>query len=165
MTVERYAFTDCDATTAAGVPLRIPAGVHQVERRSLVFRVRLGGRELDLTLAEWERLLDAGCVGPVVALLEWASDVAMSVYTAALHKYPDSAMSRRSATDYKAVNPQGARLEAAGQRFRPLTAFALAFKTSGPSAAPPICPRARSLKRCRSGGESVANSSRRRGLP
>lgn len=26
-----------------------------------------------------------------VALLEWASDVAMSVYTAALHKYPDSA--------------------------------------------------------------------------
>lgn len=51
MTVERYAFTDCEATTAAGVPLRIPAGVHHVERRSLVFRVRLGGRELDLTLA------------------------------------------------------------------------------------------------------------------
>ena len=67
MTVERYAFNDCEATTAAGVPLRIPAGVHHVERRSLVFRVRLGGRELDLTLAEWERLLDAGCVGPVVA--------------------------------------------------------------------------------------------------
>jgi len=67
MTVERYAFHDCEATTAAGVPLRIPAGVHQVERRSLVFRVRLGGRELDLTLAEWERLLDVGCVGPVVA--------------------------------------------------------------------------------------------------
>jgi len=44
MTVERYAFTDCEATTAAGVPLRIPAGVHHVERRSLVFRVRLGGR-------------------------------------------------------------------------------------------------------------------------
>jgi hypothetical protein len=67
MTVERYAFHDSEATTAAGVPLRIPAGVHHVERRSLVFRVRLGGRELDLTLAEWERLLDAGCVGPVVA--------------------------------------------------------------------------------------------------
>jgi hypothetical protein len=47
------------------VPLRIPAGVHHVERRSLVFRVRLGGRELDLTLAEWERLLHAGCVGPI----------------------------------------------------------------------------------------------------
>lgn len=65
MIVERYAFHDCEATTAAGVPLRIPAGVHHVERRSLVFRVRLGGRELDLTLAEWERLLHAGCVGPI----------------------------------------------------------------------------------------------------
>jgi hypothetical protein len=65
MTVERFAFTDCEATTAAGMPLRIPAGVHHVERRSLVFRVRLGGRELDLTLAEWERLLHAGCVGPI----------------------------------------------------------------------------------------------------
>jgi len=65
MTVERYAFNDCDATTAAGEPLRIPAGVHRVERRSLVFRVRLGGRELDLTLAEWERLLHAGSVGPI----------------------------------------------------------------------------------------------------
>jgi hypothetical protein len=62
---QRYAFTDCEATTAAGVPLRIPAGVHHVERRSLVFRVRLGGRELDLTLADWERLLHAGCVGPI----------------------------------------------------------------------------------------------------
>ena len=62
MTVERYAFHDCEATTAAGVLLRIPDGVHHVERRSLVFRVRLGGRELDLTLAEWERLLHAGCV-------------------------------------------------------------------------------------------------------
>lgn len=65
MTVERYAFIDCDATTAAGAPLRIAAGVHLVERRSLVFRLRLGGRELDLTLAEWERLLQAGCVGPI----------------------------------------------------------------------------------------------------
>ncbi len=80
-------------------------------------------------------------------------------------EWQDPAMSRRSAADYKAVNPQEARLEAATQRFRPLTAFALAFKTSGPSAAPPICPRTCSLKRCRSSGESVANSSRRRGLP
>ncbi|HRD97075.1 MAG TPA: hypothetical protein PLA97_11830 [Rubrivivax sp.] len=59
-----YAFNDCEATTAAGMPLRIPAGFHLVERRSLVFRLRLGGRELDLTLAEWERLLQAGFVGP-----------------------------------------------------------------------------------------------------
>lgn len=78
MTVERYAFNDCEATTAAGVPLRNPAGVHHVERRSLVFRVRLGGRELDLTLAEWERLLHAGCVGPisvVVADLQVTGDI------------------------------------------------------------------------------------------
>lgn len=65
--VERYAFQDCDATTAAGVSMRIPTGVHQVERRSLVFRVRLGGREVDLTLAEWDRLQQAACVGPVSA--------------------------------------------------------------------------------------------------
>jgi hypothetical protein len=64
MTVERYAFNDCEAITAAGVPLRIPAGVHEVERRLLVFRVRLGGREVDVTLAEWERLRHAGFVGP-----------------------------------------------------------------------------------------------------
>lgn len=69
MTVERYAFHDCEATTAAGVPLCIPAGVHRVERRSLVFRVRLGGRELDLTLAEWERLLHAGCFGPIPVMV------------------------------------------------------------------------------------------------
>jgi len=61
MTVERYAFNDCKATMAAGVPLRIPAGVHHVERRSLVFNVRLGGREFDLMLVEWERLSRAGC--------------------------------------------------------------------------------------------------------
>jgi hypothetical protein len=67
MTIERYAFNDREATTAAGVPLRIPAGVHLVERRSLVFRVRVGGRELDLTLAEWARLLHAGCVGPLLS--------------------------------------------------------------------------------------------------
>jgi len=52
MAVERYAFTDCEATTTAGASLRIPAGVHHVEGRSLTFRVRLGGRELDLTMAE-----------------------------------------------------------------------------------------------------------------
>lgn len=62
MTFERYAFHDCEATTAAGVPLRIPAGVHHVERRSLVFRVRLGGREVELTLAEFGRLREAGQV-------------------------------------------------------------------------------------------------------
>lgn len=65
MTVDRYAFNDCAAITAAGMPLRIPAGVHEVERRLLVFRVRLGGREVDVTLAEWERLRHAGCVGPL----------------------------------------------------------------------------------------------------
>jgi len=77
MTVEGYAFNDCEATTAGGVLLRIPAGVDHVERRSLVFRVRLGGRERDLTLAEWERLLHAGCIGPfsvVVADSQGTSD-------------------------------------------------------------------------------------------
>ncbi|GAP34113.1 hypothetical protein ISF6_3892 [Piscinibacter sakaiensis] len=34
-----------------------------------MFRVRLGGRELDLTLAEWERLLHAGCVGPIPVMV------------------------------------------------------------------------------------------------
>ena len=62
MTVASFAFDDCDALTAAGVPVRIPAGVHLVERRSLVFRVRLGGREVDLTLAEFARLQAAGRV-------------------------------------------------------------------------------------------------------
>lgn len=62
MTVASYAFDDSDALTAAGVPVRIPAGVYLVERRSLVFRVRLGGREVDLTLAEFDRLRSTGLV-------------------------------------------------------------------------------------------------------
>lgn len=65
MTVASYAFDDSDALTAAGVPVRIPAGVHLVERRSLVFRVRLGGREVDLTLAEFDRLQSTGLVTAV----------------------------------------------------------------------------------------------------
>lgn len=62
MTVDSYAFEDSDALTAAGVRVRIPAGEHLVERRSLVFRVRLGGREVDLTLAEFDRLRSTGLV-------------------------------------------------------------------------------------------------------
>jgi predicted thioesterase len=62
MTVDSYAFVDSDAPTAAGVRVRIPAGVHPVEQRSLVFRVRLGGREVDLTLAEFDRLRSTGLV-------------------------------------------------------------------------------------------------------
>ena len=62
MTVASYAFDETDAVTAAGVALRIPAGLHQVERRSLVFRVRIGGREVALPLAEFERLRSAGRV-------------------------------------------------------------------------------------------------------
>lgn len=62
MTVASYAFDDCDALTAAGIPVRIPAGVYLAERRSLVFRVRLGGREVDLTLAEFDRLRSTGLV-------------------------------------------------------------------------------------------------------
>lgn len=65
MTVDSYAFDDSDALTAAGVRVRIPAGVHRVERRSLVLRVRLGGREVDLTLAEFERLRSSGLVKAV----------------------------------------------------------------------------------------------------
>ena len=60
MTVERYAFHDCEATTAAGVPLRIPAGVHHVERRSLVFRVRLGPFDRKDDADRSKARLDAG---------------------------------------------------------------------------------------------------------
>ena len=65
MTVASYAFEEFDTLTAAGVPVRIPAGVHLVERRSLVFRVRLGGREVDLALAEFNRLQSTGLVSAV----------------------------------------------------------------------------------------------------
>lgn len=60
MTQARYEFDEIDTLTAAGGEVRFPAGVHPVERRSLVFRVRLGGREVDLTLAEFDRLMQAG---------------------------------------------------------------------------------------------------------
>lgn len=60
VTPVRYEFDEVDAVTAAGGPVRLPAGVHPVARRSLVFRVRLGGREVDLSLAEFDRLLRAG---------------------------------------------------------------------------------------------------------
>jgi hypothetical protein len=65
MTVASYTFDDSDALTAAGVQVRIPAGVHLVERRLLVFRVRLGEREVDLTLAEFDRLQSTGAVRAV----------------------------------------------------------------------------------------------------
>ena len=64
MTIASYAFEDTDAISASGATVRIPTGVHLVERRSLVFRIRLGGREVDLTLAEFERLQRAGRVRP-----------------------------------------------------------------------------------------------------
>lgn len=60
MTEACYEFDEIDAVTSAGGAVRFPAGVHAVARRSLVFRVRLGGREVDLTLAEFDRLLRAG---------------------------------------------------------------------------------------------------------
>lgn len=60
MTEARYEFDEIDAVTSAGGAVRFPAGVHAVVRRSLVFRVRLGGRDVDLTLAEFDRLLRAG---------------------------------------------------------------------------------------------------------
>lgn len=60
MTVASYSFEEAEAVTAAGVTVRIPAGLHLVEERLLVFRVRVGGREVDLTLAEFHRLRSAG---------------------------------------------------------------------------------------------------------
>ena len=60
MTQARYEFDEIDAVTSAGGAVRFPAGVHPIARRSLVFRVRIGGREVDLTLAEFDRLLRAG---------------------------------------------------------------------------------------------------------
>jgi hypothetical protein len=65
MSVVRWGFADLEVTSAGGASVRIPAGEHAVERRSLVYRMRLGGREVDLTLAEFERLQRAGLVWPV----------------------------------------------------------------------------------------------------
>jgi hypothetical protein len=70
MTVERYAFNDGEAITAAGVSMRIPGGAHEVERRVLVFRARLHGGEVDVTRAEWERLRRGGCVGPLPVVVD-----------------------------------------------------------------------------------------------
>lgn len=62
MTLAAYAFDGEDALAASGVKVSIPAGVYLVERRSLVYRLRLGGREIDLTLGEFERLMQSGRV-------------------------------------------------------------------------------------------------------
>lgn len=62
MNVAEYQFAETDVQTAAGALVRIPAGTYPVEKRALVFRVRLGGREVDLTLAEFDRLEKAGKV-------------------------------------------------------------------------------------------------------
>jgi len=62
MTVASHYFDEFDAVTAAGGSVRSPAGVRPAEWRSLVFRVRFGGRDVDLTLAEFDRLLQAGRV-------------------------------------------------------------------------------------------------------
>lgn len=64
MTLAAYAFDGEEALAASGVKVSIPAGVYLVERRSLVHRVRVGGREIDLTLGEFERLLRSGQVKP-----------------------------------------------------------------------------------------------------
>lgn len=64
MTFAAYVFDGEDVLAASGDRVSIPAGVFLVERRSLVRRVRLGGREIDLTLGEFERLLQAGRVKP-----------------------------------------------------------------------------------------------------
>lgn len=61
----QYEFEEVTATSAAGAAVSIPAGVHAVERHSLSFRLQLGGREVDLTLAEFERLERAGRVWPI----------------------------------------------------------------------------------------------------
>lgn len=64
MSQATYEFDGVDTLSAAGAAVSIPAGIHLVERRSLVHRLRLGGRQVDLTLAEFDRLLHAGRVRP-----------------------------------------------------------------------------------------------------
>ena len=53
---ERYRFEECAATKAAGSKCTIPAGTHAVSRNSLAVRVQVGGRVIELTLAEFARL-------------------------------------------------------------------------------------------------------------
>lgn len=62
MKVTDYEFAEGDVLTASGSPIRIPGGTYPVEKHALVFRVRLRGREVDLTLAEFDRLERAGKV-------------------------------------------------------------------------------------------------------
>lgn len=59
-----YAIDDADITSSAGAPVRVPPGRYAVERRSLVYRLRVGGREVDLTLREFDRLLQRGRIRP-----------------------------------------------------------------------------------------------------
>lgn len=59
-----YEFDGGDVLAASGAMVSIPAGAYVVEKRSLVYRVRLGGRQIDLTLGEFERLRLAGRVKP-----------------------------------------------------------------------------------------------------
>lgn len=53
---ERYRFEECAATNAAGSKCTIPAGTHAVSRNSLAVRVQVGGRVIELTLAEFARM-------------------------------------------------------------------------------------------------------------
>lgn len=50
------------ATNVAGHKCTIPAGIHSLARNSLSARVRVGGREFDLTVAEFMRLREKGKV-------------------------------------------------------------------------------------------------------
>lgn len=59
-----YEFDGDDVLAASGATVSIPAGAYLVEKRSLVYRVRVGGREVDLTLGEFERLLRSDRVKP-----------------------------------------------------------------------------------------------------
>lgn len=64
MTLAAYAFDGEDALFAFAVKVSIQTGVSLVETRSLVPRVRVAGRVVDITLGEFERLLRSGRVKP-----------------------------------------------------------------------------------------------------
>lgn len=59
-TTKQYRFEECMATNVAGHKCTIPAGIHSVARNSLSARVRVGGREIDVTVAEFMRLTEEG---------------------------------------------------------------------------------------------------------
>lgn len=59
---DRYCFEACAATNAAGGKRTIPAGAYAVSRNSLAIRVQIGGRVVELTLAEFACLRAQGMV-------------------------------------------------------------------------------------------------------